>query len=166
VRGAGIGGTEGLGPVRGTEPDVGVRRLDLHALGRRLLVQPDRRLDRRDHVGGRLQPGHLRVGLLRRGRTLGEEVAKGADLHAVLAETREDVGDVGEVGLVRADEQHSAPLLPEAGVRVEQVRRTVQRHHGLAGAGAAVHDERAARCRADDGVLVGLDGAEHVPHPG
>ena len=32
--------------------------------------------------------------------------------------------------------------------------------------GPAVHDERAARPGADDRVLVGLDGAEHVPHPG
>ena len=41
----------------------------------------------------------------------------------------------------------------------------MQGHHGLAGARPAVDDQRAARPGADDRVLVGLDGAEHVPHP-
>ena len=78
----------------------------------------------------------------------------------------QDVGDVGEVGLVRADEQHAAAAVAEARVGVEQVGRAVQGDDGLAGARAAVDDERAAGSRADDGVLVGLDGAEHVAHPG
>ena len=42
----------------------------------------------------------------------------------------------------------------------------MQGDDGLARTWAAVDDESAARSRADDGVLVGLDGAEHVPHPG
>ena len=41
----------------------------------------------------------------------------------------------------------------------------MQRDDGLAGAGPAVDDERAARAGADDRVLVGLDRAEHVAHP-
>ncbi len=41
----------------------------------------------------------------------------------------------------------------------------MQRHDRLARAGAAVDDERAARARAHDRVLVGLDRAEHVAHP-
>ena len=66
---------------------------------------------------------------------------------------------------MRADEQHAAAAVAEPRVGVEQVRRAVQRDDGLAGARAAVDDERAARARADDRVLVGLDGAEHVAHP-
>ena len=54
---------EGLGPVGGAEPEVGPRGLDLHALGRGLLVEPHRRLDRRHHLRRRLQPRHLGVGL-------------------------------------------------------------------------------------------------------
>ena len=42
----------------------------------------------------------------------------------------------------------------------------MQRDDGLARARAAVDDERAAGPGPDDRVLVGLDGAEHVPHPG
>ena len=114
---------------------------------------------------GRLQPGHLGVGLGRRRGALGDEVAQGAGLHALLAEAGQHVGDVRQVGLVRADEQHAAAAVAEARVGVEQVRRAVQRDHGLARARAAVDDERAAGPRADDGVLVGLDGAEHVAHP-
>ncbi len=41
----------------------------------------------------------------------------------------------------------------------------MQGDDGLAGAGAAVDDEGATGARPDDGVLVGLDGGEHVPHP-
>jgi hypothetical protein len=42
----------------------------------------------------------------------------------------------------------------------------VQRDDGLAGARPALDDERAARACADYRVLVGLDGAEHIAHPG
>ena len=42
----------------------------------------------------------------------------------------------------------------------------MQGDDGLPGAGAAVDHEGAGRSGADDRVLVGLDGAEHVAHPG
>ncbi len=41
----------------------------------------------------------------------------------------------------------------------------MQRNDGLTRARTAVDDESAAGSRADDGVLVGLDGAEDVSHP-
>ena len=129
------------------------------ALGRRLLVEPDGRLDRLHQLRGRLQPRDRRIGLGSRRGSLGDEVAQGAGLHALLAEARQHVGDVGQVGLVRADEQHAAPAVAQPRVGVEQVGGAVQRDDGLAGARAAVDDERAARARADDRVLVGLDGA-------
>ena len=166
VRRAGWRCVERVGPVVGADPDVDVRRLDLHALGRRLLVEPDGRLDRLHHVRGRLQPGHVRVGLVGRCRALGDEVAQGAGLHALLAEAGQDVGDVREIGLVRTDEQHAAPTVTEPWVGVQEVGSAVQGDDGLARARTAVDDERAAGPSADDGVLVGLDGAEHVSHPG
>ena len=92
------------------------------------------------------------------------EVEQGAGLHALLAEAGEDVGDVGEVGLVGSDEQHAATAVTEPGIGVEEVGRAVQGDDGLAGAGAAVDDQGTARTGTDDGVLVGLDGAEHVAH--
>ena len=49
-------------------------------------------------------------------------------------------------------------------VRVEQVRGAVQRDGRLAGAGAALHDERAAELGADDGILLGLDRRDDVAH--
>ena len=68
---------------------------------------------------------------------------------------------------MRADEQHAAAVVPQpSGVGVEQVRGPVQGDDGLARPRTAVDDERALRSRADDGVLVGLDRAEHVAHPG
>ena len=87
-------------------------------------------------------------------------------MHALLAKAGENVGDVGQVGLVRTDEQHAAPAVTEARVGVEEVGGAVQSDDGLARTRTAVDDESAAGSRADDGVLVGLDGAEHVSHPG
>jgi len=54
----------------------------------------------------------------------------------------------------------------EARVGVEQVGGAVQSDDGLPRTRTAVDDESAAGSRADDGVLVGLDGAEHVSHAG
>jgi hypothetical protein len=165
VRGAGVRCLEGLGPVVGAQPHVGRVQLDRHSLPRRLLVEPDGRLDRRSHVDGRLEPGHLRVGLDRCRGSLRDEIPQGARLHALLPEAGEDVGDVGQVGLVRTDEQHAAPLVTEAGVGVEEVGGAVQGDDGLAGTRTAVDDESAVGSRTDDGVLIGLDRAEHVRHP-
>jgi hypothetical protein len=66
---------------------------------------------------------------------------------------------------VRADEQHAATPVAEVRVGVEQVGGAVQRDDGLARAWTSVHDERAPGARADDRVLVGLQGGEHVAHP-
>jgi hypothetical protein len=118
------------------------------------------------HVRGRLQAGHVRVGLDRRSGSLGDEVPQGAGLHVLLSEAGEDVGDVGQVGLVRTDEQHAAPAVTQARVGVEEVGGAVQRDDGLPGTRTTVDDQSTAGSRPDDGVLVGLDGAEHVAHPG
>ena len=166
MRGTGFGCVERLGPVVGAQPDVGPVGRDRHPLGGRLLVEPDGRLDRLHQVRGRLQAGHVRVGLDRCRGSLGDEVPQGAGLHALLSEAGQDVGDVGQVGLVRTDEQHAAPVVTEARVGVEEVGGAVQSDDGLPGTRTAVDDESAAGARADDGVLVGLDGAEHVSHPG
>lgn len=48
---------------------------------------------------------------------------------------------------------------------MEEVGGAVQSDDGLPRTRTAVDDESAAGSRADDGVLVGLDGAEHVSHP-
>ena len=67
---------------------------------------------------------------------------------------------------MRTDEQHATPAVTEARIGVEEVSGAVQSDDGLPGTRTAVDDEGAAGSRADDGVLVGLDGAEHVSHPG
>src|SRR3712207_7223742 len=55
----------------------------------------------------------FRSGLHAGGGSLRDQVAQRAGQHALLAEAGEDVGDVGEVGLVRTDEQHAAPRSEE-----------------------------------------------------
>ena len=156
---------ERLGPVLRAQPDIGPGRLHLHAFRRRLLVQSDGRLDRAHHLDRRLQASHLGVGIRRRICPFRDEVTQGARLHALLPEAGQDVGHVGQVRLVRTDEQHPAPAVTESRVGVEEVGRAVQGDDGLAGARAAVDDECTARPGSDDRVLVGLDGAEDVAHP-
>lgn len=165
VRQARIRRVEGVRPVRGAEPELGPGRLDDELAGRRSLVMPNRRLDRLRRVSGDLQPDHPGIRLCEGRVALRNEIAQRADLHALLAQTREDVGDVGQIGLVRTDEQEpSAPRDPRLGV--QEVGGAMQRDDGLARSRAAVDDERAPRSRPDDGVLIGLDRAEHVAHPG
>ena len=67
---------------------------------------------------------------------------------------------------MRADEEHAAAPVPEPRIGVEEVGRAVQRDDRLAGAGTTVDDQCPTRPGSDDGVLVGLDGAQHVAHPG
>ena len=166
MRSTGLRCFERLGPVVGAQPDVAPVGLDRHPLRGRLLVEPDGRLHRHHHVRGRLQAGHVRVGLRHCRGSLRDEVTQGAGLHALLAEAGQHIGDVGQVGLVRADEQHAAPAVAEAGIGVEEVRGAVQGDDCLPRARTTVDDESATGASADDRVLVGLDGAEHIPHPG
>ena len=67
---------------------------------------------------------------------------------------------------MRAHEEHATAPVPQPRIGVEQVGRAVQRDDRLAGAGTTVDDQGPARPGPDDGVLVGLDGAQHVAHPG
>ena len=164
VRRAGVCCVERIPPVRGTEPQVGPLGLDHQALGRGLLVQPHSRLDRLHQGGGRLQPSHVRVGLDGCRGTLGDEIQQGAGLHALLSEARQNIGDVGQVGTVWPNEEHATPAVAEARVGIEQIGSAVQRDDGLPRARTAVDDQGPAGTGANDGVLVGRDGAEHVAH--
>ena len=76
------------------------------------------------------------------GTDVGHEVGEHDLLDAGLAERRQHPLDVAEEHPVRPDDQHALVLEREP-VGVQQVRRAVQRHHGLAGAGTALHDEHA-----------------------
>ena len=115
---------------------------------------------------GRLQQGHVRIGLGYCCGSLADEIPQGAGLHAFLAQAGEDVCDVGQVRTVWTDEQHSTPAVAEARVGVEEIGSAMEGHDGLPGPRTTVDDERPAGTGADDGVLVGLDGAEHISHAG
>jgi hypothetical protein len=141
---SGVRCVEGDGPVVGIDPDLGPRGRHLHPLGGRVLVEPHRGVGCRHEPRRRLQPRYLRVVLGLRGGALRHEVAQDARLHALLPEAWEDVSDVGEIRLVRADEQNPAPAVTEAGVGVEKVRGAVQGDDGLPRARTAVDDEDAS----------------------
>ena len=170
VRGAVLGGCERLGPVRAGEPEVHPFGLHEHRRLGRLFVEPDGGLDRVHHRRRRFEAGDLGVGLIgdgiRAARATGAgQLGDRRRLHAVLPERGQHVGDVVEIRAVRAHEQQVAAAVPDAGVRVQQVCRPVQSHHRLARARPAVDHEGATGVGADDRVLIGLDGGQHIPHP-
>ncbi len=105
-------------------------------------------------------PGRVGAG----GGDAREELAGRGEQHTGLTERGQHLADVAEERRVGPDDQHRAPGQLLA-VGVEQIRGAVQGDDGLAGAGAALHDEDAAVRGADDPVLVGLDGLHDVVHP-
>ncbi len=134
---------------------------------RRLLVEPHRRLDRRrpspPSPSAGPPPGRARPAPSRP-RAPGRAACRSArpPRRGWAARRRRRRGRAGAARRTSTPPRRCA----EPRVGVEQVGRAVQRDDRLAGARSAVDDERAARAGPDDGVLVGLDGAEHVAHPG
>ena len=165
VVGQSRGGREGVRPVRRIEADDAPRGLQEQRLLRGPLVQRDRALDRSEHLGAALEPRQRRVVLRRSMLPLGDHVGEGAGEHPLLAEPRQHVGDVVEIGTVRAHHEEPSPAAREMRVLVEEVCRAVQRDDGLAGAGSPVDDERSPRRGADDRVLLRGEGAQHAVHP-
>ena len=117
-------------------------------------ADPQRALDRRRR--GRVEACG--------GDTL-HDVAERAQRHRLLAEGGQHPLDVRRVGAGGADDE-DAPGLEPAAVGVQQVRRPVQRHHGLAGARPAGDLGDAAGGCPDRLVLVALDGGDDVAHAG
>ncbi|MDR6117946.1 hypothetical protein QE370_001130 [Aeromicrobium sp. SORGH_AS981] len=91
------------------------------------------------------------------------DLAERAQRHGGLAEARQHPLDVAHEHRRRADDEHAAGLEASA-VGVQQVGRAVQRHDGLARAGAAADDRRAAAGRPDGLVLLLLDRGDDGVH--
>ena len=115
------------------------------------LGEPRVRLQPRD-VGSVLPPGLDPV----------EELRDGALLDRLVADGRQHVRHVVHERRVRADDEHAPQLLA---VGVEEPGGAVEADGGLAGAGAALDDERALGLGGDQPVLVGLDRRHDVAHP-
>ncbi len=65
----------------------------------------------------------------------------------------------------RAGAHHENPgILQPASMGIEQVRRPVQGDGGFAGSRPSLHDDGAVERRADDAVLLRLDGGHNVGH--
>ncbi len=114
------------------------------------------------HAGLALEAGHAGA-------------VAGLDLHAVdepfdrgqgdpaLAQGGQHMLDVAQEQGIRPDHQDPLALQREA-VRIEKVCGPVQRHRRLAGAGTALDDHDAEERRANDLVLLPLDGGHDVAH--
>ena len=129
-------------------------------LGRRLHGELDRALHDLGEPRVRLQPRDVRR-LVAVDDDPVEQLGDRPLLDRVLAERGQHVRDVVHERRVRADDEHAAQLLA---VRVEEPRRAVQPDRRLAGAGSALHDERAVGIGRDQPVLVGLDRRDDVAH--
>ena len=114
--------------------------------------------------------GHARVALdaadglaveARHSHRGAEQVGQHGLLHAGLPQRGQHLLDVGEEQAVGPHHQHALALQGEP-VGVQQVGGPMQRHHGLAGAGASLHHHDARHLRADHPVLLALDGGHDV----
>ena len=130
----------------GAEPHVAGAERHHQVVAQRSLTVADRLVDHVGHPGVALQARGLGpvVTVVAQAQELhvGHEVGEHDLLDAGLAERRQHPLDVAEEHPVGADDEHALVLEREP-VRVEEVRRAMQRHHGLAGAGPALHDEHA-----------------------
>ena len=134
----------------------------VHVARQRALSRAHRACDDARHPRVALELGDV-VGLARADLDLGHEPRDRRQGHARLAERRQHLLDVAEEQRVRPDDEHALALEREA-VRVEQVRRAVQRDGGLPRAGPALDHQEARQRRADDLVLLALDRGHDVAH--
>ncbi len=114
------------------------------------------------HAGAALH-GCRTGGVRAPGVDTGEEFRLGGEHDAGLAERGQHLADVAEEGRVGAHDQDRA-LGQELPVLVQQEGRPVQGDRRLAGARPSLDHEDAPVRRADDAVLLGLDGPHDVAH--
>ena len=93
----------------------------------------------------------------------GDQVGYGARHHAGLAQGGQHLVDIVQERGAWSHHQH-AGAFQRAAMRVEQVCGTVQRHGGLAGAGASLDHYGAVHLGTDDAVLLGLDRGHDIGH--
>ena len=148
--------------------DVALAHPDVDAVDQRhelLRSRHDRDLDRARHDLAQpriaLEPRDVRL-LLAHDLDPVDQLGHGPLLDGLLAERRQDVRDVVHEGRVRPDDEHAPQPLA---MRVEEPGRAVQPDGRLAGAGTALHDERAFGLGRDQPVLVRLDRGDDVAHP-
>ncbi len=89
------------------------------------------------------------------------EVAKHAEFDARLAERWQHLFDIGQEEPVWANDHYALAGKRET-MAVQQVRGTMERDHGFAGARSALHDDGASEGSTDDLVLFTLDSADDV----
>ena len=133
----------------------------------RSLAVGDRLVDDQAHADVALHPGgERRVGRVESVAGplhVGHQVGEDRLLDAGLAERRQHPLDVAQEHPVGADDEHALVLEREP-VRVQQVGGAVERDDGLAGAGTTLHHQHTGLRRADDLVLLALDGGDDVAH--
>jgi len=159
-----IAGIECLAPVVGIELDLVPVRFHQQRLGRRFLVKRHGRFYGTHHGRGRLERSCVRIALDPSRATLGDQIPQRAGCHTLLAEARQHIGDVVEIGLVRPDHQDSSAMAVQTRIGVQQIGRPMQRDDRLARAGAALDNQGTFRIGPDDGILIGLDRAQHIAH--
>ena len=123
-------------PVEGATQELGHACISLHPADRHRLLGP--------HLG------------------LGRDIADGRLDDSLLAQCGQDLCDVAQEGPARAKDQNAVPA--QLGVVVQKEGGPMQPHCGLAGAGSSLDGRELTQGRADDLVLLGLNGGGDVEH--
>ena len=142
------------------EPETAKAIARHHVGPQRPLTIPEGSAQNRDHAQIALDAGRRRI-VQPLDPGTGQQIGQHRHFNTGLAQRWQHLLDVGEEQAVGAEHQHSLAFERET-VGVEQIGGSVEGCHRLAGAGTALHHQHAGQRRADDGVLLGLDGGSGV----
>ena len=131
-------------------------------LSRHLLTIRHRTLNNLHHAQIALQRGNRAV-LLRHSTQTRVQGRQRSHHHAGLTQRRKHTLDIPHERIRRTNHQH-ASLRQALTVRVQQVRRTMQRHSSLTGTRATLHNTHTRQLRADNRILLSLNRRHNITH--
>ena len=149
---------------RAQSDEAGAERDDQIPAERSLAIR-DRLIDHQAHSQIALHASRQRavrgIDAVARPLHVGHEIGEHHLLDTGLAQRGQHTVDVAQEHPVRPDDEHALVLEREP-VRVQQIRGSVERDDGLARTRPSLHHQHARLGRADDLVLLALDGGHDV----
>ena len=131
-------------------------------LSRHLLTIRHRTLNNLHHAQIALQRGNRAV-LLRHSTQTRIQGRQRSHHHASLTQRRKHTLDIPHERIRRTNHQHTS-LRQALTVRIQQVRRTMQRHSSLTGTRATLHNTHTRQLRADNRILLSLNRRHNIAH--
>ena len=146
----------------GSQLNISTLNIQTLNLSRYLLTIRHRTLNNLDHAQIALQSGHCTV-FLRHSAQTRVQGRQRRHHHAGLTQRRKHTLDIPHERIRRTNHQHTS-LRQALTVRIQQIRRTMQRHSGLTGTGATLHHTHTRQIRADNRILLSLNGRHDIAH--